>query len=70
MVLITFNEDRIINVIEAPNTGITQTNQMVFQGTMKDAEIFFGNKQFDLSKIEDYKQQRIINNNRYKLWDT
>jgi len=70
MVLITFNEDRIINVIEAPNTGITQTNQMVFQGTLKDAEIFFGNKQFDLSKIEDYKQQRIINNNRYKLWDT
>jgi hypothetical protein len=64
MVLITFNEDRIINVIEAPNTGITQTNQMVFQGTLKDAEIFFGNKQFDLSKIEDYKQQRIINNNR------
>ena len=57
MVLITFNEDRIINVIEAPNTGITQTNQMVFQGTLKDAEIFFGNKQFDLSKIEDYKQQ-------------
>ena len=70
MVLITFNEDRIINVIEAPNTGITQTNQMVFQGTIKDAEVFFGNKQFDLSKIEDYKQQRIINNNRYKLWDT
>jgi len=64
MVLITFNEDRIINVIEAPNTGITQTNQMVFQGTLKDAEIFFGNKQFDLSKIEDYKQQRIINNNK------
>ena len=64
MVLITFNEDRIINVIEAPNSGITQTNQMVFQGTLKDAEIFFGNKQFDLSKIEDYKQQRIINNNR------
>jgi hypothetical protein len=60
MVLITFNEDRIINVIEAPNTGITQTNQMVFQGTMKDAEIFFGNKQFDLSKIEDYN-----NNNKY-----
>jgi len=60
MVLITFNEDRIINVIEAPNTGITQTNQMVFQGTMKDAEIFFGNKQFDLSKIEDYKQQQQI----------
>ena len=58
MVLITFNEDRIINVIEAPNTGITQTNQMVFQGTLKDAEIFFGNKQFDLSKIEDYKQQQ------------
>ena len=57
MVLITFNEDRIINVIEAPISGITQTNQMVFQGTMKDAEIFFGNKQFDLSKIEDYKQQ-------------
>ena len=70
MVLITFNEDRIINVIEAPDSGITQTNQMVFQGTIKDAEIFFGNKQFDLSKIEDYKQQRIINNNRYKLWDT
>ena len=70
MVLITFNEDRIINVIEAPDSGITQTNQMVFQGTLKDAEIFFGNKQFDLSKIEDYKQQRIINNNRYKLWDT
>ena len=64
MVLITFNEDRIINVIEAPDSGITQTNQMVFQGTLKDAEIFFGNKQFDLSKIEDYKQQRIINNNR------
>ena len=64
MVLITFNEDRIINVIEAPDSGITQTNQMVFQGTIKDAEIFFGNKQFDLSKIEDYKQQRIINNNR------
>ena len=63
MVLITFNEDRIINVIEAPDSGITQTNQMVFQGTLKDAEIFFGNKQFDLSKIEDYKQQRIINNN-------
>ena len=64
MVLITFNEDRIINVIEAPDSGITQTNQMVFQGTLKDAEIFFGNKQFDLSKIEDYKQQRIINNNK------
>ena len=57
MVLITFNEDRIINVIEAPDSGITQTNQMVFQGTLKDAEIFFGNKQFDLSKIEDYKQR-------------
>ena len=57
MVLITFNEDRIINVIEAPDSGITQTNQMVFQGTIKDAEIFFGNKQFDLSKIEDYKQR-------------
>jgi hypothetical protein len=27
------------------------------EGTLKDVEIFFGNKQFDLSKIEDYKQQ-------------
>jgi len=60
MVLITFNEDRIINVIEAPDSGITQTNQMVLITSIKDAEIFFGNKQFDLSKIEDYKQQQQI----------
>jgi hypothetical protein len=57
MVLITFNEDRIINVIEAPASGITQTNQRVLITSIKDAEIFFGNKQFDLGKIEDYKQQ-------------
>jgi hypothetical protein len=57
MVLITFNEDRIINVIEAPISGITQTNQRVLITSIIDAEIFFGNKQFDLNKIEDYKQQ-------------
>jgi hypothetical protein len=27
------------------------------EGTLKDVEIFFGNKQFYFSKIEDYKQQ-------------
>jgi hypothetical protein len=31
---------------------------MVFQGTIKDAEVFFGNKQFDLNKIEDYSLGR------------
>jgi hypothetical protein len=27
------------------------------EGTLKDVEIFFGNKQFYLSKTEGYKQQ-------------
>jgi hypothetical protein len=52
-------ENKIVSVIEASTEGRTHhtIGRMAFQGTMKDAEIFFGNKQFDLSKIEDYKQQ-------------
>ena len=59
MVLIIFTEDKIVSVIEAPAEGRTHhtIGRMVFQGTLKDAEVFFENKQFDLSKIEDYKQQ-------------
>ena len=60
MVLITFNEDRIINVIEAPISGITQTNQRVLITSIIDAEIFFGNKQFDLSKIDAHKKNMKI----------
>jgi hypothetical protein len=59
MVLVIYTENKIIHVLEAPNEGTLKykTGRMVFQGTLKDAEVFFGNKQFDLSKIEDYKQQ-------------
>ena len=59
MVLVIYTEKKIIHVLEASNEGTLKykTSRMVFQGTLKDAEIFFGNKQFDLSKIEDYKQQ-------------
>jgi|GEM_PF-6241933 hypothetical protein len=59
MILIIYEQTKIISVIEAPTEGITHhtIGRMVFQGTLKDAEVFFGNKQFDLSKIEDYKQQ-------------
>jgi len=59
MVLIIYTENKIVSVIEAPTEGRIHhaIDKMVFQGTMKDAEVFFGNKQFDLSKIEDYKQQ-------------
>ena len=59
MVLIIYTENKIIHVLEAFNEGTLKykTGRMAFQGTLKDAEIFFGNKQFDLSKIEDYKQQ-------------
>ena len=59
MVLVIYTEDKIIHVLEASNEGTLKykAGRMAFQGTTKDAEIFFGNKQFDLSKIEDYKQQ-------------
>jgi hypothetical protein len=59
MVLIIYTENKIVSVVEAPTGGRTHhtKGRMVFQGTLKDAEVFFGNKQFDLSKIEDYKQQ-------------
>ena len=56
MILITFNQDRIINVIEAPDSGTTQTNHRVLVTSIIDAEIFFFNKQFDLSKITNYKK--------------
>jgi hypothetical protein len=58
MILIIYTENKIVSVIEAPTEGRTHhaIDKMVFQGTIKDAEVFFGNKQFDLSKIEDYKQ--------------
>jgi hypothetical protein len=59
MVLVIYTENKIIHVLEVPNEGTLKykAGRMVFQGTLKDAEVFFGNKQFDLSKIEDYKQQ-------------
>jgi hypothetical protein len=59
MILVIYTEEKIIHVLETSNEGTLKykSGRMVFQGTLKDAEIFFGNKQFDLSKIEDYKQQ-------------
>ena len=59
MVLVIYTENKIIHVLEVSSKGTLKhkTGRMVFQGTLKDAEVFFGNKQFDISKIEDYKQQ-------------
>jgi hypothetical protein len=59
MILVIYTENKIIHVLEAYNEGTLKykAGRMVFQGTLKDAEVFFENKQFDLSKIEDYKQQ-------------
>ena len=59
MVLVIYTENKIIHVLEVSSKGTLKykTGRMVSQGTLKDAEVFFGNKQFDISKIEDYKQQ-------------
>jgi hypothetical protein len=59
MVLVIYTENKIIHVLEASNEGTLKykAGRMAFQGTLKDAEVFFGNKQFDLGKIEDYKEQ-------------
>jgi hypothetical protein len=59
MVLVIYTENKIIHVLDASSEGTLKykAGRMAFQGSLKDAEVFFGNKQFDLGKIEDYKQQ-------------
>lgn len=57
MILVVYNETKILNVIEAPLNGITHSGHPMFKGSVEDAEIFFQMKNFSLDLINQYKSR-------------
>jgi hypothetical protein len=57
MILVIFNDSEILGVTQAPLSGITQTINKVIICEIEEAiEYFTTIKNFDVSKIENYKK--------------
>ena len=60
MILVIFNDSEILGVKQAPLSGITQTTNKVLICEIEEAiEYFTTIKNFDVSKIENYKNFNI-----------
>ena len=60
MILVIFNDSEILGVTQAPLSGITQTANKVIICEIEEAiEYFTTIKNFDVSKIENYKNFNI-----------